>query len=205
VNLEDINERENWHVTDDFSERRYSQLAKSHKGFCQRVLDVGVGSGIGGIVLKEIYPNASIFGIDIVENRTVNVPKAYAQVRYESGAITSFDDGFFNLIVAGEVLEHVPVNAIDDFIHEMFRILAHGGTFALTTPNPDDVKMKIRRGTNLGGSHVSQHFIHETCSRLRMSGFRIRSVHGTGKTSSVIGKRFPKLFYGSYLIAAVKI
>jgi ubiquinone/menaquinone biosynthesis C-methylase UbiE len=200
-----MNERENWHVMDKFSGKRYSQLGKSHKGICNTILDVGVGSGIGGVVLKSIYPNANIYGIDIVENRTLNVPKAYEQVRYESGDTTSFEDNFFNLIVAGEVLEHVPVNAIDDFIHEMFRILAQGGTFALTTPNPDDIKMKIRKGTNLGGSHVSQHFIHETCTRLRMSGFRIRSVHGTGKTSSVIGKRFPKLLYGSYLIAAVKI
>jgi 2-polyprenyl-3-methyl-5-hydroxy-6-metoxy-1,4-benzoquinol methylase len=204
MSLEDLNEREFWHVQDSFSTRRYSRLAKSRKGSCSRILDVGVGSGIGGIILKTVHPGALIYGVDIVKSRTISVPDVYKDVHYESATNTSFEDSFFDLIVAGEIIEHIAVDQVDAFFHEMFRILSIGGTFSLTTPNPNDLKLRIRSGTNLGGSHLSQHFIRETCSRLRMSGFRIRRVIGTGKTSIYIGNHFPKIFYGSYLVTAEK-
>lgn len=40
---------------------------------------------------------------------------------------------------------------------------------------------------------MSQHFIRETRSQLRMSGFRVRRVIGIGKTSIYIGNYFPKI------------
>ena len=92
MSLEDLNEGEIWHVQDSFSTRRYSKLAKSRKG--SRILDVGVGSGIGGIILKTVHPGALIYGVDIVKSRTISVPDVYKDVHYESATSTSFEDSF---------------------------------------------------------------------------------------------------------------
>jgi len=67
LSLEGLIEREYWHVQDSFSSKWYSKLAKSRTNSCSRILDVGVGSGIGGTIFKTTYPSALIYGVDIVQ------------------------------------------------------------------------------------------------------------------------------------------
>ena len=205
IDYESLNSAEGWHVTDLFTEERYRQMSKFAPAHLSSILDIGSGSGRGGIVLKAIFPAVAITGLDAVKQRTENSENVYTSLIYSSDKDMPFQNDNFDFIVAGEVLEHIAVKEVDYFLCEIFRILKPSGVFVLTTPNPNDIKLRIRRMSILGGSHISQHFPKATKIRMNFTGFRITKVRGTGKTSRYIGGRFPLFVYGSYLLVAKKI
>lgn len=53
-----------------------------------------------------------------------------------------FDDNFFDLVFAGEVIEHLVDT--DHFLSEVNRVLIIGGTFIITTPNLASLENRIR-------------------------------------------------------------
>jgi hypothetical protein len=76
----------------------------------------------------------------------------------------------------------------------------------LTTPNPYDLKRRLRGESVLGGAHVSQHFPDALKCKLKMMGFARVNIYGSGKVSRYLGSRFPLLsIYGSYLAKGDKI
>ena len=46
-----------------------------------------------------------------------------------------FSDGFFDVVIAGEIVEHVPFPTHREFIAESARVLKKGGLLVITTPN----------------------------------------------------------------------
>ena len=204
MEYEKLNGVEDWHLTDSFSSSRYMQMCRSIEMQPTTILDIGIGSGIGGTILRREFPDAYILGLDAVQERAKKVASDYDGLFYGSALDNTFEENYFDLVVAGELIEHIYSSDVDNFLREVFRILKPSGIFIFTTPNPDDVKMKFRGGSVLGGSHLSQHFIKSTKVRLQLSSFRILKVRGTGKTSKFIGSRMPKFLYGSYLLVAQK-
>ena len=204
MDYEFLNERDAHHLTDSFTVKRYRQMMKFSPKFPERVLDIGIGSGLGGEVVKEFFPETQLVGIDAVESRTSLKAGVYSEVNYGSILDSKFVDESFDLILAAELIEHIGVRDIERFIHEVYRLLKPSGIFILTTPNPNDIKLKIRSGSVLGGSHVSQHFIRETKQRLRLNSFRVKKCYGTGKSSLYVGHRLPKCIYGSYMLVSGK-
>lgn len=204
MSYEDRNRVEGWHLTDSFTPLRYSQMVRSFKTTPQSILDIGIGSGVGGSILRARFPKSTIIGLDAVEERTLSDLSQYDDVKYGLAAGSIFERESFDLIVAGELIEHIEPSEVDLFLREVFKILNPGGIFIFTTPNPSDVKSRIKKRSVLGGSHVSQHYIRETKIRLRMESFRVIKVEGTGNTSRFIGRKFPKFLYGSYMIYSSK-
>ena len=168
------------------------------------VLDIGIGSGMGGKIVKKYFPETQLYGIEAVGSRARVNSDYYAEIRYGSILDSQYSNETFDLILAAELIEHINVSEIEDFLHEVFRLLKHDGVFILTTPNPNSIKMKMLGGSVLGRSHLSQHFIRETKQRLKLSSFRVKKCLGTGKASLYIGRKFPKIFYGSFMIVASK-
>ena len=195
-----LNGGEDWHVNDPFTQPRYKQMLAWAPGGTNDVLDVGIGSGTGGQVLRTNFPSGRIVGLDVVEHRLSPTAKIYDQTVHATGTHTGLESASFDLIVAGEIIEHVYNADVDPFLHEMFRLLRIGGRLCLTTPNPNDIKRRRRGESVLGGSHVTQHFPNATKTRLNQAGFRVRAVRGTGRVSLRLGTHLPLSIYGSYLI-----
>lgn len=204
MNYESRNKIESWHLSDTFTPHRYRQMIRSIKICPDQILDVGIGSGIGGSILRLRFPKAKIIGLEAVKERTLGHIQDYDEIKYGLATQQIFRKEEFELIVAGELLEHLEPEDVDKFLREMFQILKHNGLFIFTTPNPQDIKSWVRNRSVLGGSHRSQHFIRETIIRLRMESFKVLKVEGTGKTSRYIGRKFPKFLYGSYMVFACK-
>jgi ubiquinone/menaquinone biosynthesis C-methylase UbiE len=192
---------------DAFTEDRYRQFYKLMPKGATHILDVGCNTGRGGKMLKALNNKLEISGLDIVKERLDSLPKnIYHQKIYGLSTNIPTKDCSYDVVVAGEFIEHLYPTDVDNTLAEFFRVLKIGGQILLTTPNPGDIKRKLRRMSILGGAHLSQHHSTTLQLELKMAGFSKIRVLGSGKVSRYIGYRFPFLFiYGSYLILGYKI
>lgn len=93
------------------------------------LLDIGCGrgflldrladAGLGGLTGMDVYD-------DVVSDR-------FAYARGDVTQRLPFEDGTFECVVAGEIIEHVPDP--DSLLREIRRVLVPGGTLVLSTPN----------------------------------------------------------------------
>jgi ubiquinone/menaquinone biosynthesis C-methylase UbiE len=95
-----------------------------------RLLDVGCGEGVLLNALSSILPDAQLVGIDAVPAPT-NV--RWWGVTGDIARHLPFVGEAFDVVVAGEVLEHVPNP--DLMLAEFRRVLSPGGHIVLSTPN----------------------------------------------------------------------
>jgi 2-polyprenyl-3-methyl-5-hydroxy-6-metoxy-1,4-benzoquinol methylase len=100
-----------------------------------RFLDIGCGRGQGTSYLAQQIGASEIWGIDIAATnlesaRKLGVRAVYADMNTDR--IPS-DDGYFNAVFCGEVLEHLVKP--DHLLGEVFRVLADSGAAVFTTPN----------------------------------------------------------------------
>lgn len=205
MNYEALNLTQPESEQDPFTEDRYRQFYRLLPTDARRVLDIGCNTGRGGRVLKALDERLCIHGLDAVRDRLDRLPAGVYDdgVHGYSTQIPSAD-GTYDAVVAGEFIEHLYQRDVDQTLAEIFRVLKLGGRLLLTTPNPGDVKRRLRRRSILGGAHVSQHFPDTLGLKLRMAGFSRVRVYGSGKVSRYLGASFPLCLYGSYLATGDK-
>jgi ubiquinone/menaquinone biosynthesis C-methylase UbiE len=190
---------------DPFTLERYEQFFKFIPEGTLKVLDVGCNTGRGGSRLKQLCQSISLFGLDCVQKRLDALPECYSKGIYGLSTNIPIEDQFFDVIVAGEFLEHLYPIDVDKTLCEFQRILKLGGRLLLTTPNPNYLRNKINRTSVYGVSHLTQHFPRVLRLRLLMHGFSGVKIYGSGKVSRHLGWNFPiKAVYGSYLVVADK-
>lgn len=198
---EELNLKQLESENDSFTVDRYRQFYRFFPEKASIVLDIGCNTGRGGFVLKSLDPHLLIHGLDAVQHRVDRLPLEIYQRRIH-GLSTKIpaDDATYDVVVAGEFIEHIYHRDVEQTLEEIFRVLRIGGRLLLTTPNPYDWKRRLRGQTVLGGSHVSQHFPDALRWKLKMMGFANVKIYGSGKVSRYLGSRFPLLsIYGSYL------
>jgi SAM-dependent methyltransferase len=101
----------------------------------KRVLDLGCGTGYGTAELSRRA--ADVTGVDVafeaVEHARANFRQDNITFRQASATVTGLPDAAFDLIVAFEVIEHIP--NWRELLAEAKRLLAPGGLFLVSTPN----------------------------------------------------------------------
>ena len=153
-------------------------------------------------MLRRANPCAHIEGLEFVSARSAVVPAGIYD-RVTVGDLATIDvEARFDALVMGELIEHVPYPALEQFIASAARLLAPGGQFLLTTPNPHYLLLRWRGGSVLGGTHVSVHCPAALSELLNHRGFRVVRVEGSGRISRVVGVNFPLSVYGSFMLIA---
>lgn len=114
---------------------RYNIVIPFIKG--KDVLDIGSGLGFGANYLVE-HKARKVVGIDYSESAVEYARKSFSSENLEfvvMDAINiSFPDECFDVIVAYEVIEHLPVRYHGDFLKSVARLLKRGGRFFISTP-----------------------------------------------------------------------
>jgi len=92
------------------------------------LLDIGCGNGfLLNEISKEIECN--LYGIDAFDQES----KVFEYLKSDITQSLPFDDGTFDVIVLGEVIEHLPDP--DFVLDEIYRVLKHSGKLIVSTPN----------------------------------------------------------------------
>jgi len=108
----------------------------------KKLLEVGFGAGY---FLEKLSKKFECFGIDI-SPKTVEFAKDKfkdnnrIKVSQQSIESTNFKDNYFDVVIAVEVIEHLPDGVLDNAIKEIRRILKPGGVFIGSTPANEDLK-----------------------------------------------------------------
>ena len=111
------------------------------------VVDFGTGSWGFACIYPKLHSCGLAIGIDI-SSEAIKISEAISakgtfpyKMRFEyyisDGINIPLMDGSVDLFFTGECIEHV--ENTDAFLDEIYRILKPGGTFILTTPNPQPI------------------------------------------------------------------
>lgn len=118
-------------------------------GKMNRVIELGCSIGQLAVTLKERFPAAQVYGLDVAAAQVRYAHKRAAEMGVECHFVqrlaedTKFPDGHFDAVAAFLLFHEVSLEAGEKIVKEAFRILRPGGVFnvfdfptALTKPDP---------------------------------------------------------------------
>lgn len=189
-----------WSENDPFTKERYLQFSKYIKDG-QSVLDIGCNTGRGGVTLKENNSSLKIYGVELIKERIEIIPaNVYEEIYNESITITNCNNKKFDIIIAGEVIEHIPQDIFIEMLYNCKSLLNDYGLILFTTPNPNSLLVKLGKDSVFRDpSHVNIMAVKELKKNVLSCGLKIKSIKGSGKASRYLGYSFPLSLYGSYL------
>jgi ubiquinone/menaquinone biosynthesis C-methylase UbiE len=136
---------------DSFTRERYVQFHRFIPKHARSILDVGAGTGRGGQELAKLEPDYQLMPLDCVQSRLDVLPKCYGRAICALSNAIPAEDQSFDVIVAGEFLEHLYPSDVDPTLCEFQRVLKLGGRLLMTTPNPDYLRLWLSAQADLGG------------------------------------------------------
>ncbi len=136
------------------------------------VLDYGCGQGGWSELLREVFPNAQISGIDISANAIAKAKERFPENDYFcfDSKVAPFSDASFDLVFSYHVLEHV--YEIERTVMDLARLVKSGGWACIIFPcgNEGSFEEKIVKVIK-GGEELSTNneirFFYEDPAHLR--------------------------------------
>lgn len=99
----------------------------------QRILEIGVGEGHVMTRVRERFPAATLVGLDLPDAELAGHWRSEGlPCMFGDATRLPFADGTFDLVMAIEVLEHVP--GPDAALRELSRVCAAGGALVASVP-----------------------------------------------------------------------
>mgnify|MGYP002143181794 FL=1 len=153
---------------------------------------IDVGAGAGRHSFEAYRRGADITAFDMSESDMADVATMFEAMAAEGeaprGAVAKavvgdalalpYDDGTFDVVIASEILEHVPAD--DAAIAELVRVLKPGGTLAVTVPRwlPERIcwLLSDEYHANEGG-HVRIYRASDLRAKIADRGMRFSHTH----------------------------
>jgi 2-polyprenyl-3-methyl-5-hydroxy-6-metoxy-1,4-benzoquinol methylase len=180
---------------------RESRLRKVARWILEKpagtLLDIGCGDGAMAARFRSV--GFSVYGIDASKSQVAAALAKGIDARVQDLAAESlpFQNEFFDVIFAGEVIEHLVDTTA--FLRETWRVLKYGGTLIVTTPNLASFENRLRLLLGIypiwveyklegGQGHVRAYTPRTLKSHLRSVGFHV--TRHTGNWVPFIPQRF---------------
>lgn len=157
------------------------EFARRQFGVSDRVLDIACGDGYGCRILAEQV--GQVLGVDInrsliAANQDAN---AVTNVKYDVAdcLALSLPDSAMTGATAMELIEHLPVEQVDQFVKEVRRVVAPGGIFVCSTPQNSHGDIPVVPW------HVKEYSVHELRAILErhFGSVKILSSKSAGRLS----------------------
>lgn len=147
---------------------RYNQVAKiAQKYFPDNykltVIDTACGRGYGTDILKKLFPDGKVLGVDLQLNYTSKAHKKYPQPQFVTGDVTKIpvSADAADILTAFEITEHLPQESQTVFFKEIFRVLKPGGVAILSIPFPYSFEKTKTGATKRAGPWTNLFHLHE--------------------------------------------
>ncbi len=137
---------------------------------------------------RQSADHAPVVGVDIDRDRVLEMQRwGYAAETCDVLDLSArFPAENFNLIIAGEIIEHIPDQV--GFLRACRSVLSPEGVLLISTPNPFGVAFVpwywLTRREYIGGGHVLWHSPRTLSGLAALAGLRLAAVHhctyGTG-------------------------
>ena len=127
--------RGTWNYQDEHHAELASQVAQPEDGRVKRILDMGCGIGQLTVALKEQYPDAEVWGVEVGapmiryghmravdEGIDVNFTQRLAEN-------TRFPENHFDIVTSYIMHHEMPAQSSRDVMAEAFRVLRPGGVY----------------------------------------------------------------------------
>jgi SAM-dependent methyltransferase len=157
----------------------------------RRVLEVGCATG--GLLEFLSWRGWETQGVEI-SAREAEYAKEHRHLNVSTLPLEDnhFPDGYFFMVVASHLIEHL--NDPGAFVREVYRVLASGGRFLVTTPNISGFQARLFRSG--WRSAIFDHlylFSKETLSRLLLKeGFHVEKIVTWGGIAEGYGPKLLK-------------
>jgi ubiquinone/menaquinone biosynthesis C-methylase UbiE len=174
------------------------------EGTYERILDVGCGFK-STFVLKERWPEAEVYGIDLSAPLLKYAHKLAARkglaihFSQQNAEHTDFPDAFFDVVYSTLLFHEVPDAAAWNIIRESYRILKPGGWFVIEdTPTYDRLDPFTAHLSDWNTEHNVEPFWRQACQRdypalLRAAGFsQVWDPRTASAPMGVVGPRINK-------------
>jgi len=139
-----------------------------------RLLDLGCGRGW---LTQLLSLRANVLGLDPVHASVERARELFPHLEFKQGYSDDLldDPDFqpFDIVVASEVIEHVPDGAKPGFVESIYRLLKPGGFCLLTTPRGDLHQWWL--ASPIFGSQPVEHWVTEQQldDLMRRNGFEV--------------------------------
>lgn len=141
-------------------------IVKSIKKASGNIMNVGFGYGYIEKLILQNNIKLKLFGIDISKYAVDNVNKLYKGT-FKVASINKipFKNDLFDIVLALDVLEHLPEKNILIALKEIYRITRKGGKFIVTLPVNESNEDKLNNG------HLRDYTFDLIKKELEKSGF----------------------------------
>jgi len=163
-----------------------------------RLLDIGCASG--GFLKYAALKGWEVYGVEFSEE-TSETARVKKNLDVKTGTIydAGYDDGYFDVVSAGDIIEHV--DNPKKFLKEIKRVLKKDGILYLALPDFGGLYFKffkIIAKRNHRNYFVLPHHIYFFTKKiikkyLKDTGFKIETIKKTN--SNILDKGFKKLFF----------
>ena len=111
-------------------------ISRISKINCESIIDIGCGDGRFTVETSDAFPNAKVVGIDYSQ-KAISLAKAMnPAMTFINLDITDAQlNEKFEVGIVIEVLEHIPIKMINNFLHGISNILDDTGLLLITVPH----------------------------------------------------------------------
>jgi len=147
---ESLSEVYSWWRMKSAIRRYFLKAIRSNKTYPARVLDVGSGIGTDIFMLNldiadrnnVLFEGIDISDVAVKHANNLAVKKGYSNCSFkQANVLTMQDKQKYDIVVASELLEHIPVP--ERALKKINDVLKLGGFLILSTPNKDNAAKKI--------------------------------------------------------------
>jgi len=149
-----------------------ARMTRNNRG---NLLDVGFGSAEIERLLQGLKFN--LFGIDIAPDSVRQAAKEIDGT-YKIGNIYKipFINKSMDIVLALDILEHLPTNKTFAAYSELFRVLKTNGKLIISVPLNEGLEEMLKRGENPNG-HLRVYTPSVLKTELMLSGFKVLEEH----------------------------
>lgn len=131
------------------AQSRYDYLLKIISKYKDQGNLLEIGFGDGYLLKRAFNKGFKIFGIDISSENVELTKEIFegegitSKLSVQSAEKMNFEDNFFDVVIASEVIEHLNESQLKEALDEIYRVLKKEGIFIGTTPAYEKIESNL--------------------------------------------------------------